>query len=68
VRDLLEDAIDARQARTLSAFGPWILDPDDIYTDPDLCECGEVGEHDCDPATVRMDALDMHPFDSEVSR
>lgn len=31
------------------------------------CECGaKSSEHDCDPATVRMDSPDMHPLEPEA--
>lgn len=33
----------------------------------DECECGRTGTHDCDPATVRMDTLDMHPIEPEAT-
>lgn len=29
------------------------------------CECGASGEHECDPALVRMDGEEMQPIEEE---
>jgi hypothetical protein len=53
VRAALAGAAEFRDALIASPLG-------------DACECGSIEDHTCDPATVRMDTLDMMPTEEAL--